>query len=143
MTAPLRAGRYPACVLLVLLAACGSDKRPADTTAARRDSAPPIQVLVAVPVLPGAKAVAATGTPEAVSTTLRSEMTPDAAAQWYRRALLAAGWRLVSDQRATDGTFTIHAERDGPPVWIIVRRGPGGRGSDLDVIGAVVDTTHH
>lgn len=124
----------------LLLAACGPEPRPADV-GVRRDSAPPVQVLVAVPVLPGSKVVAASGTAEAVSTTLRAPYPPDSSAAWYRRALLAGGWRLVGDQRMPDGSLTMHAEREGPPVWILVHAGPGGKGSELQVIGAIVDTT--
>ena len=127
-------------IVILGLAACGPEPRPADVSGAvRRDSAPPVQVLVAVPVLPNAKVVAATGTSETVSTTLRSPYSPDSSAAWYRRALLAKGWRLVGDQRANDGSLTIHAEREGPPLWIIVRKAPGG--SELQVIGAIVDTS--
>ena len=123
---------------VVLVAACGPEARPVDQVV-RRDSAPPVAALFAVPVLPGATVVAATGTSEAVSTTLRSPATPDSAAAWYRRALLARGWRLVSDQKSADGSLTIHAERSGPPIWIIVHGRSGG--SELQVIGAIVDTT--
>ena len=129
-------------LLALGVAACGPEARPIDTAQARRDSAPPVQVLVAVPVLPHAKVISATGTSEAVSTTLSAPYPPDSSAAWYRRALLARGWRLVGDQRAGDGSLTIHAERQGPPLWIIVRKGPGG-GSELQVIGAIVDTTTH
>jgi hypothetical protein len=131
-------GRWPACLVLLAAAACGPEPRPADV-AGHRDPAPPIQVLVAVPVLPGAKVVSATGTADAVATTLRSELSADSSAAWYRRALLAGGWRLVGDQKAPDGSLTIHAERAGPPVWILVH--PAGTGSELQVVGAVMDTT--
>jgi hypothetical protein len=127
-------------IFALALAACGPEPRPADASGvARRDPPPPVAVLVAVPVLPHSRVVSATGTSEAVSTTLSAPYPPDSSAAWYRRALLARGWRLVGDLRAADGTLTIHAEREGPPLWIIVRKAPGG--SELQVIGAVVDTS--
>lgn len=85
--------------------------------------------------------IAQGGSADAVETVFRAEAVPDTVAAWYRRALIAGGWHIVGDTRARDGVITLYAERQGPPLWVIIRPGPGGRGTEYSLIGVLPDTT--
>jgi hypothetical protein len=117
---------------LIVLAACGPDEVEPPPEQVR----PPAVALVGVPVMPGLRPVSVAGTNEAVGTNLLSDASPDSVVGWYRRELLRGGWRLISDLKSGD-TLTLHAQRDGPPLWIIAVPGRDGTGSAVQVMGAV------
>lgn len=113
-------------------AACGGDDAP--------PARPPFGVMRGVPIYPGAVVVARSTSAEALEARLRVRAEPESVAVWYRRTLGERGWILVGDARTADGAITLHGQRDGPPVWVVIRRATDG-GTELSLIGAVSDTT--
>jgi hypothetical protein len=74
---------------------------------------------------------------EALQMRFRSSRDPDAVADYYRRILSAAPWRLVSDARDASGGIALYAERpDGPPLWVMITKASGATGSFVDLAGA-------
>ena len=49
------------------------------------------------------------------------------------------GWDITGDAVMPDGAITLHAQREGAPLWVIVRRVDAG--SEFSVIGAAPDTS--
>jgi hypothetical protein len=84
--------------------------------------------------------IATRGSAEALENVFWSESAPDSIAAWYRWMLDRQGWQIVGDARMPDGSVTIHAERDGPPFWVIIRPHPTGSGTEFSVIGALRDS---
>jgi hypothetical protein len=123
-----------ALVLALGLTACGDAEPPSDRPAS--------DVLRDVWVFPLSVPVSYTGTGEAMQTTWSSGYAPDTVAAWYRRTLVQQGWEIVGDTRTPDGQITLHAERDGPPVWIIIGPRTSPPGTVYTMIGAEPDTTH-
>jgi hypothetical protein len=116
-------------VLAAGLTAC-SDKPP--KMASLHDAMP------FVPLPPGASFVDKSGGPDAIQLTLRSPVEAGAIAAYYRGVLQRNGWRLVSDQTDKDGVTVLFAEKQGPPLWIRVQRADDGKGSLVQLTGAVV-----
>jgi hypothetical protein len=125
----------PAIIAALLLAGCGDEARERESV-----PEPPVEALRGAPLFPLSIEVTHTGTAEALEAEFHVAAAPDTVASWYRRTLLNGGWRIVGDIRAPDGAITIHAQRDGPPLWIIIRQREGGRGTEYRLIGALPDS---
>ena len=132
--------RFPlilAIAILLLHAGCGDAPRESAATVE-----PPIEALRGVPIFPLSLEVTQTGTADALEASFTVLAPPDSVASWYRTQLLDGVWRLVGDVRAPDGTITLHAQRDGPPLWVIIQRSTAGQGGTVyRLIGAVRDST--
>ena len=102
---------------------------------------PDVNVLQEVAIFPLSVLISTTGTREAMQTTFVSGYPKDTVAAWYRRGLNAAGWRIVGDVVDPAGQITLHAEREGPPLWIIIEDRVSPPGTKYTLIGAVPDTT--
>jgi len=102
---------------------------------------PDVNVLQAVAIFPLSVLISTSGTSEAMQTTLVSGYPKDTVAAWYRRGLHSAGWRIVGDLTDRAGQITLHAERDGPPLWIVIEDRVSPPGTRYTLIGAVPDTT--
>ena len=111
------------------LAACG-DKAP--KTVSLHEAMP------YVPLPPEATFVQKSGGPDALQITVRSPAAADYVTAYYRGVLKKGGWNLVSDQKDADGATVLFAEKKGPPLWIRVREAEDGKGSLVQLSGAVV-----
>ncbi|MGH7512727.1 MAG: hypothetical protein ACREOQ_07375 [Gemmatimonadales bacterium] len=111
------------------LAACG-DKAP--KTASLHDALP------FIPLPPQATFVSRSGGPDALQITLRSPAKADDITAYYRSVLQKGGWRLVSDAKDKDGATVLFAEKKGPPLWVRVQPAEDGKGSLVQLSGAVV-----
>jgi hypothetical protein len=111
------------------LAACG-DKAP--KTASMHDALP------FIPLPPEATFVSRSGGPDALQITVRSPAQADAITAYYRGVLQKGGWHLVSDAKDKDGATVLFAEKKGPPLWIRVQPAEDGKGTLVQVSGAVV-----
>jgi hypothetical protein len=75
---------------------------------------------------------------------LASPDEPDTVANWFRNTLDLNHWTLQSDQRLSDGSILIYAERGGQPLWINLQHATGGPGTSYTLTGAIAgsaDTT--
>jgi hypothetical protein len=106
-----------------------------------RDKAPePPRLSEAMPNLPLpplATVVSRAGSEDALQITFRSTLPPDSMAAYYRRVLTSGVWSLVGDTRAGDGSIALYAERNGPPLWVTIRKDSASTGSILSLGGAV------
>jgi len=114
------------------LAACSGGENAAQDEPAVRT--PP--VLAGVPIIEGSRIVDTSGTREAARITLLIPMPSDSVAAFYRRRLLAGGWRIVGDVADADGV-DLYAERSGPPLWVHIRPGPQPNTTLYALIGAI------
>jgi hypothetical protein len=90
-----------------------------------------------LPLPPAATVLTRSGGEDALQITFRSAYPPDSLAKFYRQVLTSGVWNLVNDDRAADGTVSLYAERNGPPLWVTIRQDPDSRGSLLTLGGAV------
>lgn len=90
--------------------------------------------------MPGSRRVSEVATEDAVEQAYRIAAPADSVAAWYRRELAAREWRLTGDARLPDGTITLHAQRAGPPLWLLIRGDTGGRWSEYSMVGAQADS---
>ncbi len=142
LISPVRAATLAlACAALAgtALAGCGDEPPP-----------PPVKLpaisaaLPNIPLPPGAELVAREGSADAIQLTLHSTADVAHVADYYRSVFTKGGWKLVSDVKARDGTVSLYAEQNGPPLWVRVVGDSTGRGSVVQLAGAVVtprDTT--
>ena len=114
---------------LALLSGC-RDKAP---------EPPPLsEVMPNLPLPPLATVVSRAGSEDALQITFRSTLPPDSIAAYYRNVLTRGVWSLVGDTRTADGSIALYAERDGPPLWITIRKDSASSGTVLSIGGAVV-----
>ena len=116
--------------LLLALAslACGQPERK---TAKLSDALPDL------PLPPEASVIGRSASADALKLTFSSSLTPDQMAEFYRGTLSSGVWRLVSDTKTADGAIALYAEREGPPMWVTIRKAPGAAGSTVELAGAV------
>ncbi len=118
-----------ACVLLL---GCGSESspppKPPDT----------FTVFPNLPLPPDARFISRAGSADALQITLFSPSATASVIDYYRGVLSAGKWRLVSDVKKPDGTVLLHAEQEGPPIWVRVWPSPEGAGTMVQLAGAVV-----
>ena len=117
---------------LVLAAGLAACRDSAPKTASLHDAMPYL------PLPPSATFVQKSGGPDALQITLHSTATADEVATYYRGLLQKNGWRLVSDQKDRDGATVLFAEKKGPPLWVRVEQAKDGKGSLIQLSGAVV-----
>lgn len=100
---------------------------------------PAVDVMQQAPLFMPARLTDRNTSRETVQTVFHTPVGPDSVAAWYRNAFDARGWQIVGDVTGPDGVITLHAARQGPPLWVIIR--PGADGSDFSLIAAAPDTT--
>ena len=119
--------------LLVLFAlgtalGCGSDQPKLPSVS---------QTLPNLPLPPRAQLLSRAGSADALQITFVSSLTPEEMATFYRRVLSSGIWRLVSDTKSADGAVALYAEREGPPIWVRIRKTAGAPGCTVEIAGAV------
>jgi hypothetical protein len=77
---------------------------------------------------------------DAAQVTLATADSIGQVARWFRQALLANGWTLVSDATNPDGSISMSATQGKRPLWITLHPNVGAPGTTYTVIGAVVDS---
>ena len=118
-------------VLAGLVLACGSESRPPK----------PPELGAAFPNLPlppEPELVSQTGSADALQLTLHTPSDLDHIVDYYRNALSAGNWRLVSDIKNRDGSVVLYAEQDGPPMWARIWKPKDRPGTMVQLTGAVV-----
>ena len=107
-----------------------------------RDKAPDpprlSEVMPGLPLPPLASGVSRAGSEDALQITFKSTLPPDSIAAYYRRVLSSGVWSLVGDTRTADGSIALYAEREGPPLWVTIRKDTASAGTILSIGGAVV-----
>lgn len=102
------------------------------------------EALPNLPLPPEASFVSQSGGTDALQVTVRSPARADAVAAYYRQVLSTGVWKLVSDATDAEGAVVLLAQQKGPPLWVRIRSDVDGRGSLIDLSGAVMpkaDTT--
>ena len=103
----------------------------------------PVKIADALPNLPlppSPTVVARTGGANIAMITLRSPAKITDVEAYYRSVLTGPGWRLVKRSTDRSGAIIMLAEQNGPPLWVRLRSLPDGRGTLVDLAGAVVDS---
>lgn len=96
------------------------------------------EALPNVPLPPGASFVGRSGGSDALQLTVRSPNAADAVAAYYRQLLSKSPWHLVNDAKDAEGAVVLFAQQNGPPLWVRIRTAEDGRGTLVDISGAVV-----
>jgi hypothetical protein len=91
-----------------------------------------------LPLPPLATVLSRAGSEDALQITFYSTLPPDSMASYYRHVLTSGVWSLVGDTRTADGSIALYAERDGPPLWVTIKKDSASSGSILSLGGAVV-----
>jgi hypothetical protein len=94
------------------------------------------QVFRGVPFPREARVVDTSSTPDAVRAVLRVDAPSALVLAFYRRELPKAGFRVIGDV-GDSAQADLYAQRDGPPLWVQVRRGPRPGTAVFTLIGAV------
>jgi hypothetical protein len=113
---------------IVFLAAACSEPRKQEASVS--------EVMPNIPLPPASQIIGREAGSDAVKIRFRSAMDADSVGSYYRLVLGQRPWRLISDIKAADGTITLYAQQDGPPLWVSIRRAPGSAGSFVDLMGA-------
>jgi hypothetical protein len=120
------------CVVLagVLLLACGSEQS--------KPKVPSLtQAFSNLPLPPNPEFVSQSGSVDALQITFRSPADQEKVAEYYRAVLTNGKWRLVSDLKNRDGSTTLYAEQDGPPLWVKIWKSTARPGTMVQLTGAV------
>ena len=96
-------------------------------------------VMRGAPLFRPSQITADSRTKQAVQWTLRTSVSADSVARWYRRRVLDLGWHIGADTPLPDGGMSLYVQRDGPDLWIMVH--PSGTGAEFTLIGAATDST--
>ena len=123
--------RYFLAFSSVLLAACESQPRTPEPP--RLDEA-----FSHLPLPPDPKLVSQSGSDDALQLTVRSPADLPQVAKYYRTTLSQGNWRLVSDMTNPDGSTSLYAEHDGPPLWVRIWKPADRTGTMVQLTGAVV-----
>ena len=127
----MRAFKLSLCAAGLFLLACGSESPAAKE--------PPIgQVLPNLPLPPDPQVVERSSSKDALQLTLRSPSDIGLVTNFYRDALSRGRWRLVSDVKSPDGSTSLYAEQDGPPLWVRIWKSEDQAGTMVQLTGAVV-----
>ncbi len=121
---------------ILLVAALGAAL--AGCIAKEADSAggPPPQVFRGVPFPREARLVDTTTTADAVRAVLAVDAPSSLVLAFYRRELPKAGFHILADP-GDSAEADLYAQRDGPPLWVQVRRGTRPGTAQFTLIGAV------
>ena len=103
------------------------------------------QVFPNLPLPPDPQLVERSGSKDALQLTVRSPSDIGLVTNFYRDALSGGKWRLVSDVKSPDGSTSLYAEQDGPPLWVRIWKSEDQPGTMVQLTGAVVgkDSVHH
>ena len=118
-------------VACALLLACGSESSQPKPPSMHR-------VLPNLPLPPEAEFVSRAGSDDALQITLFTPRQPASVIDYYRDVLSKQKWRLVSDLKSPDGTVTLYAEQDGPPMWVRIWPTSDKAGTMVELSGAVI-----
>jgi hypothetical protein len=99
------------------------------------------EALPNLPLPPQASFVERTGGSDAVQITVRSPARADVVVAYYRKVLTTGGWRLVNDAKDKDGATVLFAKQHGPPLWVRIEQAGDGRGTMVQLSGAVMPQT--
>jgi hypothetical protein len=127
----MRRHLLPSFILLVLTAACER----------HQEADPRAMVQIAmqgVLVYPLSTEVGIAAGEDAAQVTLSTADSIGPVARWFRQALFANGWTLVSDVTNRDGSIAMSATQGKRPLWITLHPNVGAPGTTYTVIGAVV-----
>jgi hypothetical protein len=94
------------------------------------------QLFKGVPIPREAHVVDTASTPEAVRAVLRVNVPSELVLAFYRRELPNAGFRIIGDL-GDSAQADLYAQRDGPPLWVQVRRGQQPGTTVFTLIGAL------
>jgi hypothetical protein len=92
-----------------------------------------------LPLPPDPELVSRSNGSDALQLTIHSPASMDQVTAFYRQVLSGEKWRLISDRNNPDGSTTMYAEQNGPPLWVRIWK-LGDRGTMVELTGAVVDT---
>ena len=103
------------------------------------------QVFPNLPLPPDPQLVERSGSNDALQLTVRSPSEIGFVTNFYRDVLSGGKWRLVSDVKSPDGSTSLYAEQDGPPLWVRIWKSKDQPGTMVQLTGAVVgkDSVHH
>jgi hypothetical protein len=82
--------------------------------------------------------VSRSGGEDALSLTVRTPLTMDEVANFYRNLLTRDPWKLESDTKDNEGAIALYATRKGPPIWVRVSHDSAFNATLVQVSGAVV-----
>jgi len=122
----LSSARYATPLLVAFVLACGGDRPPVASP----------ELLAGIPAMPGSRPWSSSAGSDAIQAGYQTGVRADSVASWYRRWLIKDGWEMSGDLRTSNGTVTLHAEKAGRPIWLIIQPFPAGVGSTFSVIGA-------
>ena len=107
-----------------------------------RDEPPKIpsihEALPNMPLPPDPTFVSKAGSENALQFVFSTPVSPERALAYYRGVFAKAPWHLVSDQPVADSGRALYAERDGPPIWVMLTPSPHNGGTIVSISGAVV-----
>jgi len=115
--------------LCLALAGCGDKPQKKATLG---------EALPNIPLPPDAQYVGGAAGPDALQLTLSTPAEPTVVADYYRGVFKTGTWKLVNDAKDAEGAIVLLAHQKGPPMWVRVRKAEGGRGSIVELSGAVV-----
>ena len=118
-------------VAALALAGCGGDAAPAEP-----EMLSPIQVLPNIALPEGGEVVGTEGGVDAAVLVLSTPLPGDSIAEFYRRILSEAPYRLVNED-VTGSVTSFYVEQDGPPLWVTVEALEAG-GTLVRLAGAAV-----
>jgi hypothetical protein len=118
--------------LVLLLVACDRPGAPDPRAAAAN-------ALGGVLAYPHSRVVEMSAGAEAAQLTLTAPAPPVRVAEWYRTYLGLNGWELKNEGRMVDSAVSIYAQKDGRPLWIMLR--PAAGGTQYTLTGAITDST--
>lgn len=127
----MRLHHLPFFISIALVAACDR-RQPPDPRAMVQ------KAMRGVLVYPLSTEVSIAAGADAAQVTLSSVDSVGAVARWFRQALLANGWTLVSDVTSADGSVAMSATQGKRPLWVTLRPNAGAPGTTYTVIGAVL-----
>jgi hypothetical protein len=99
------------------------------------------ELLVGIPAMPNSVPQSGGAGADAIEAGYGSPARPDSVAAWYRQWFLKNGWRLTGDLPSPDSGFTLYAEKDHRPIWLIIQPAAGRPGSTFSVIAAGSDSS--
>lgn len=92
-----------------------------------------------MPLPPNPGFISKSGSEEALQFVVSTPLSPARTLAYYRDVFAKAPWHLVSDQAMADSGRALYAERNGPPIWIILKASTTDSGTIVTISGAVVD----
>jgi hypothetical protein len=115
-------------VLCAAIAAC-ADKTPKVAELS--------EALPNIPLPPEVSFVGRSGGPDALQLTMRSPVSVDSVANYYRGVFKTGNWKLVNDAKDAEGATVLFARQKGPPLWVRIQAADSG-GSTIELSGAVL-----